>query len=263
MIDRTRKASPTYSGVPQAPDRYAFDIYSDKTLAQIQDYQNAFITAMTDDVRQQVYDAVVAGVKAGRDPADIAASIRDTIGLNDRQVVAVANYRAALEDNVARSLDYKMRDTGQDAAVQDALDSGEGLDQDTIDGLVDAYVERSLDYRAAVIAQTESNRAANTGMQASYAQAIDDGVFPADAVRQFWMLAMDEKVCDVCQGIADDTPDGVAVGETFPSDDGDVDAPPIHPACRCSVEMRTDLDMVANQRWQDEGRNAWHGEEAA
>ncbi len=242
---RVRKDATTYSGLPQKPDRFAFDLYTDEVMEAIQGYQDAFITAMTDDVRATVYDAITAGVQAGTDPAEVASAIRDVIGLNDRQAQAVLNYRAALESNAAGSLDYALRDAGEDGTVQAALDAGVALDADTIDDLVDAYVSRSLDYRASMIAQTESNRAANLGLQDAYKQAVDDGVFPDGAVRQFWMLALDEKVCDVCQGIADDTPDGIPVGDAFESDDGDVDAPPAHVSCRCSIEMRTDLDMVA------------------
>jgi len=240
-----RKDTSTFSGDPETPDRFAFDLYTDDVMAAIADYQDAFISAMTDDVRQTVFDAIAAGVKNGDEPSAIAASIRDVIGLNDRQAVAVENYRAALEQNIGASLDYALRDPSGDAMVADALNSGFALDAETIDGLVDAYVERSLDYRADMIAQTESTRAANMGLQDAYAQAIDDGVFPDDAVRQFWMLAMDEKVCDICQGIADDSADGVPIGETFESDDGEIDAPPAHVRCRCSIEVRTNLDLVA------------------
>jgi hypothetical protein len=253
MRRKLRKDTTTFSGDPETPDRYAFDLYTDDVMAAIADYQDAFISAMTDDVRQTVFDAIAAGVKNGDEPSAIAASIRDVIGLNDRQAVAVQNYRAALEQNIGASLDYALRDPSADDAVAAAIDAGFALDAETIDGLVDAYVERSLDYRADMIAQTESTRAANMGLQDAYAQAIDDGVFPDDAVRQFWMLAMDEKVCDICQGIADDSADGVPIGETFESDDGEIDQPPAHPNCLHGDALVLPRGAVtaASKRWFD------------
>jgi hypothetical protein len=241
---RVRKDTSTFSGVPQPPSRFAFDLYAGEVMQALADYQDTFITAMTDDVRKTVFDAIAAGVREGADPEDVAAGIRDAIGLNDRQALAVENYRAALEGNEARSLGYQLRDDDADEAVQAALDSGVPLDPARIDELVNGYVERSLDYRADMIAQTESNRAANMGLQASYRQAVAAGVFPEAAVKQYWMLALDEKTCLTCILIAVGANLGIGIGDGFLSEGEEVDAPPVHPNCRCTLEMRTNLDIV-------------------
>lgn len=239
-----RKDSATLGGGKPAPSKFAFDLYTEDVMAELKDYQDAFIGSLTDDMRTTVFDAITQGVRDGMDPEDVAASIRDQIGLSDRLATAVDNYRAALENGTSDALDRALRDDSYDAEVQAAIDAGEVLDADMIDELVNAYSERALDYRADMIAQTESNRAANMGLQSAYSQAIKDGVFPNDAVRQYWMLALDEKTCDDCQGVADDNADGIEIGSTFDSADGGVDSPPLHPNCRCSVEIRTNLDMV-------------------
>jgi hypothetical protein len=202
------------------PDSFAFNLYSQDVLDDLRDYQDVFISGLTEDVRQAVFEAITEGVADGIDPADVADSIRGLIGLNERQAVAVENYRDNLENGTASYSD------------------------DAIDGMVDAYIDSSLAYRAGMIAQTESNRAANLGLQHSYQQAVDNGVFPADAVKKFWLLNMDERTCEICRGIADANADGIGIAESFDSDDGPVDIPPIHPNCRCSLEMRTNLDMV-------------------
>ena len=241
---RVHKDSATFGGDKQAPSKFAFDLYTDEVTSELKDYQDAFIGNLTDDMRQTLFEAISNGVRDGLDPADVAASVRDTIGLSDRLATAVDNYRAALENGTSDALDRALRDDSYDAEVQAAIDAGEILDADMIDELVNAYSERALDYRADMIAQTESNRAANMGLQSAYGQAIKDGVFPNDAVRQYWMLALDEKTCDDCQSVADDNADGIEIGDTFDSADGGVDSPPLHPNCRCSVEIRTNLDMV-------------------
>lgn len=52
--------------------------------------------------------------------------------------------------------------------------------------------------------------------------------------------------CPICLSIIDNNPDGVGLDEEFDSDDGPIDAPPGHPNCRCSIEMVTNLDDVAD-----------------
>lgn len=50
--------------------------------------------------------------------------------------------------------------------------------------------------------------------------------------------------CDHCLSVIDMNPDGVALGDPFQSDEGPVDGPGLHPNCRCSVEIVTNLDLV-------------------
>ena len=243
---RVRKDTSTFSGQaqPPRPDKFAFDLYSEEVMQALADYQDSFIAAMTDDVRQTVFKAIAAGVRDGTDPEDVAADIRDVIGLNDRQATAVANYRAALEGNSSRSLEYALADDAGDEEIQAALDAGIALDANRIDELVNSYVERSLDYRADMIAQTESTRAANMGLQDSYRQAVKSGVFPEAAVKQYWMLDLDERTCIICILIAVAANVGIGIGDSFMSEGEAIEGPPVHPNCRCSIEVRTNLDLV-------------------
>lgn len=166
------------------------------------------------------------------------------IGLTARQSQAVANYRRMLEDLDPGALQRQLRNFLEDDAVQAALDSGEDLDAALIDKLTQDYADNYLDYRAETIADTESTRAVNAGLQDVYSQAIDRGVFPAEAVRQYWQVDLDEKTCPVCLSIPDMNPDGVAIDESFDSIEGPQDAPPVHPNCRCDISIVTNLDMV-------------------
>ena len=190
-----RKAPRTFGGHRQVPDRFAFDLLSEPVLDQLQTYQDALIGGLTNDVRSYLFDVIANGVRDALDPDTIATRIRDQIGLSDRLATAVANYRDALENASSIALDRQLRDPSGDDEVRASIAAGEPLSPERIDDLVDAYSDRALDYRADMIAQTESTRAANMGLQESYRQAVSDGVFPDDAVRQFWMVALDEKVC--------------------------------------------------------------------
>jgi hypothetical protein len=169
---------------------------------------------------------IMNGASLGLSPDDIVDDIRQAVGLTARQAQAVLNYRDALETLDGDALDRQLRNFLEDDTVQDAIDSGTPLDGSMVDKLVQDYTDNHLDYRADTIARTEWTRAANYGLQDAYEQAIDRGVFPSSAVRQYWRIALDEKTCDVCKSILNINPDGVEIGEPFRSTDGDVDAPP-------------------------------------
>ncbi len=114
-----------------------------------------------------------------------------------------------------------------------------------IDAAVTNYIENYLDYRAATIAQTESVRASNAGLQDAYRQAIARGALPSDAVTQHWKVALDERTCPVCRSIPDLNPDGIRIEQPFISIGGPFTVPPDpHPNCRCSLEIVTDLAKV-------------------
>ncbi len=228
-----------------AGDEFAFDLYTQDVQDQLRQAQDELIQDLEQGIRDSIEQIVVNGARQGLGSDQTMDDIRQLIGLTDRQAQAVMNYRDMLESLDSGALDRQLRNFLEDETVQDAIDSGESLDDLMVDKLVQDYADNYLDYRAETIAQTESTRAANLGLQDAYSQAIDNGVFPSDAVKQFWKIALDETTCAVCQSIPDLNPNGVAIDEPFESSIGQVDAPPDpHPNCRCSVEIITDLDMV-------------------
>lgn len=226
-------------------DRFNFDTYSDVTLARVRAAQDRLIQQLAGDVRQNVYNIVMDGARRGLTPEETVANIRDLIGLTDTQSQAVLNFQSMLYDLDPAALTRQLRNTEYDAALQDAIDSGVDLGDAAIQRMTEDYASNYLDYRANTIARTESVRATSAGLQDSYQQAIERGALPAEAIKQFWTVALDEKTCPVCLSIPDMNPNGIAIGEQFESIDGPMDAPPDpHPACRCSIDVVTDLDMV-------------------
>lgn len=226
-------------------DGFDFDRFDQATLQALRDAQDQLIVDMTEQTRDTVAYLIDRGVQAGDSADEIAAAIRDTISLTQRQAQAVANYRALLENLDQGALERQLRNAEYDSAVQDAIDSGEFLSDGAIDRMVEEYADNYLDYRAQTIAQTESIRASNQGLKDSYRQAADRGVFPAEAVTRFWRLG--DHPCPICQQILENNRDGVGLDEDFQSDDGPVDDPPIHVSCACDVEFRTNLDMLPDE----------------
>lgn len=222
---RVRKDRPGHGGI------YAFDRFTPEVQEALSKLQEAFIEGMSQDVADAVEQALYDGMIQGWSVDEIASEIRDVIGLNSRQARAIDNFRSGLE-----------------AA---GTYSAEEIDQMVLD-----RAETALDYRADMIARTESIRASNLGLHEGYRQAIDRGVFPQEAVRREWQIALDENTCPICIDIPDMNEGGVAVDEPFDTADGPIMDPPVHPNCRCSVTYITDLDMVSDEEDQSEEETA-------
>lgn len=238
-----------YRKAAAQPD-LAFDSLDPDVLASMREQQDELIAQLEQDARDTIETAIADGVANGLDADEIADSIRDVISLTETQAQAVLNYQNMLYNLDTGALDRQLRNTEYDAAVQDAIDAGEFLSEADVQSMVDDYISNYLDYRADTIARTESSRAANSGLHDAYSQAIDRGVLTDESVTRQWQLA--DHPCPICESIPDNNPDGVGVNDSFDSDDGPVDDPPVHPNCMCSVEYVTNLDMLPDDASSDQ-----------
>lgn len=154
------------------------------------------------DVQRRIREIVTQAVDDDGLTVDEAADlIYESIGLDDRRALALANYAGQLGDDadvVARVAEY----SGQ-----------------------------LLVARAEMIARTEIMMATNAGQQALWQTAREDGLL-TDRMQRMWIVTDDPLCCEECQAIADAGP--VGFDELF---DGEVEFPPLHPNCRCTVGL--------------------------
>lgn len=89
--------------------------------------------------------------------------------------------------------------------------------------------------RADLVARTESMTAANEGQAEAWDQAVEAGLLNGDE-KKTWIVADDQALCPICEGLADQT---VAMDANFESPDSgeQFDGPPAHPRCRCTVGL--------------------------
>jgi hypothetical protein len=104
--------------------------------------------------------------------------------------------------------------------------------KDVFDELVSAIGDET---RADLIARTESMIAANEGQAEAWDQAVDDGLLTGKE-QKTWIVADDNALCPICDGLADQT---VALDDNFESPDTgeEFDQPPAHPRCRCTTGL--------------------------
>lgn len=171
----------------------------------------ALIKAASAGTRQAVRVAVrdaVAGVE-GRASAQAAArTIRAVVGLDPRRALAVTRYRKRLVE--------------------------QGADPATAAARAARYADKLLGQRATTIARTEILSASNEGRLAAWRAAQEKGLL-REGQRRVWVVTPDDRLCPSCEAMDGQTVD---LGEPFESDDfGAVDAPPLHPNCRCTTVL--------------------------
>jgi len=107
--------------------------------------------------------------------------------------------------------------------LAEGLGEGESIPQ--LKTRVSDVFETATDTRAKTIARTEILRATNWAALEAYRQS-------EVVVAKEWLAELDERTCQICQPM-----DGtiVSLGKNFETSAGSVDAPPIHPNCRCTT----------------------------
>lgn len=205
------------------------------------------VRAISTEQRSMIQQVVVDGLNDRQAPAQIARTIRDSIGLTPTQEQHVANYRAQLESSSSTDLYAAMQrelaDGRYDRAVQRAIDSGKPIDPDRIDKMVDTYRDNYVQLRAETIARTESLRAVHEGTQQLYTQAIDNGDIAAENMVRTWHSGNSSRTRDSHRAM-----DGQKRGMDEPFESGNGNAlmypgDPSAPAndtvnCRCTVSVR-------------------------
>lgn len=251
---------------------FAFDRLNPKLIQWLQTYRLDLIKQIDANTREAVRQVLTDGMVAGKNPRDVARGVRQVVGLTDRQAKAVLNFRKELETfhlkrgakgwNLGGAIDRapggaqvyrpdedglpmdgilerRLRDLRYDGTLKRAMATGKPLTPAQIDKMVDAYRRKYLKHRAETIARTEALRTTNVGVQDAWRQAIEKGKVSEELVRRRWIVARDERLCEICAPIPALNPKtGVKFAQPFATPKGPQMLPPSHPGCRCTTWIR-------------------------
>lgn len=250
---------------------FTFGQLNPRLISWLQTYSLNLIQQINDQTREAVRAYLVQGMTAGRNPKDVAREVKNIIGLTEKQAKAVQNYRKELEtfhlkrtagayglgnkvnrvngtqvsilDEDGLNSDginaRRLRDFRFDGQLKTAMSTGKPLKPEQIDKMVAAYQRKFLAYRSRTIARTEALRTTNMGIQDGWRQAIEAGKVPEDFVRKQYIVARDERLCEVCSPVPSLNPkQGVKLAAPFNTPKGPYNLPPLHPNCRCTVFFR-------------------------
>lgn len=185
-------------------------------------------------------------------PEQVAEAVLASIGLSERDVLRLANYRAYLENLDRAALRSQLRDARNDPRILAAIREQEPLPPEYVDALVARFAAKLEAGRAEFIGRTEALRARWTGTIAAWQQQVDTGALTQAGVRVFWEHRHDDRVRHAHREIPVLNPNGVALGEAFASPlggiryPGDPAAPIANVAhCRCSLDVRLRSEALA------------------
>jgi len=255
---------------------FQFDKLNPRIVDFMKNYEMNLIREINDSTREGIQSVIDSGIKSGANPRDIARDVRKLIGLTKKQSFAVQNFRTELQNfhkkktaagwnlggQISRApggaqtyetdangnvldgiMQRRLRDFRYDKTLQKTMATGNPLSPQQIDKMVEAYRRKYLKHRSENIARTESLRAVNAGVLASWNQAVGSGVINASLVRKKWLIGSGERTCPICRPLpmlnkgAEGY--GIPLDEKFNIGGGVfVMLSPLHPSCRCGTLIR-------------------------
>jgi len=141
--------------------------------------------------------AIGTGLSEGIPPARTGRLLRATTGLSERQGRSLINYERGLTEKMVTG-STRTALSGAGRVLADQRYSLANLNQSKIDTLVERYRERLVNYRAEMIARTETMRAANMGAFAEQRAQASAGLFDAKTAQRIWQTTPDDRACEEC-----------------------------------------------------------------
>ena len=219
-----------------------FDLSNPFSAQVMREERLRMIRQFTAQQRLATREAILDGIERGLNPRAQARAFRDSIGLTEKQVRAVNNYRRMLGEGDASVLDRALRDKRFDSVIRRAFADGKPLTRTQMNRMVDRYRNRFIKHRSEVIARTESLRAVHQGKQNMFMQAIEAGELDPNNMTNEWNTARDERVRNSHGAMHNQL---VRFNEMFISGQGNM---ALHPGafgvasediqCRCTVGTR-------------------------
>jgi hypothetical protein len=193
---------------PPVKNELRFDMKNPSIRNFVDKRTGEWITDAKKSTQELIQQQVARSMNEALTPRQVAAEIKGTIGLGTRLTAAYQNYVRGMQ--------------GKDIPAANQQ----------------AYAAKKMDdllqYRAMMIARTETRLATNQGQLAVWRQAADQSLIDRGTARKVWIV--DGAPCEICEPM-----DGVAVplDEFWTLPNGEqVDVPTeSHPHCFCGMEL--------------------------
>lgn len=235
-----------------------FDQVNERAVAAMRDNNLRLITEFTSEQRRATKAALLDGIERGLNPREQARAFRESIGLTERQQLAVIRYRRALErvgqqgvprGEQSEALKRALRDARSDRSVKRAMRRMVPLPQAQIDSMVERYQKRYIKHRSEVIARTEALAAVHEGTEEAFKQGAEQGSWALEDLERTWDSSHDARVRRSHQRLNGQTK---PFGVPWQGDAGTIRYPgdPAAPAeeriqCRCLLLTRVKKSALA------------------
>ena len=194
-------------------DVAAFNQVAPRALEFIATSSAKRITDINTQARLAIRNTLSSSLRQGISARATARRLRDTVGLNERQAIALINFRTGLEE--------------------------QGLTDALIRRRVEVQRNRFIAQRADTIARTELMTAVNEGRQELWMQLKDQDLIDESRAKRQWITARDSRVdCKVCEPMDKQLRN---IDEPFTTGDGRqvmIPGEQVHPNDRCTIVLR-------------------------
>lgn len=165
-----------------------FDALDPPALRWASENRLQLIRDLTQEQRDLIRQALIAGARSGANPLAIAREFRDSLGLTAAQEEVVQNYRRQLEGgDLVAALERELSSGASDKTIGAAMRAGKPLTPAQVDLAVNRYRDNFVTLRSQTIARTETQRVAHQGSQELYRQAIDRGDLETEQIVRTWV----------------------------------------------------------------------------
>jgi len=250
-IDLGRELSRQYRQVGKAETpspsevalRFRFNATDPRATTWARNEAGRLITNMAQSEQAMFRRLVEQSFTEGRTPQSAASSIFRQLQTVTPSPTArdfaesIGGNLSGLTERYERAVMNRVADLGDDLAKR-GVSGTRALEQMRKEG--DKYATKLRRARSRTIARTERMMAHNEARLLSYQQAIDDGLMSREHSRKVWSTGPFD-VCPICVAMS-----GVEakIADPFTLPNGSqVQAPPGHPNCRCTLQTRTDVDL--------------------
>jgi len=183
---------------PSGMVKFVFNMRNPIAERELKENSSSLVTNINNNVRDGLRLSMQEGIRRGQNPRKTALQMIGTynpttkkrqggsLGLTKPQTQWSYSALSYLETLDEKYFSLGLRDKRFDKTVRKAIDSGQPMNQKTVDQLHSAYKSKLLNYRASVISQTETIQSINRGQHAVYEQAMAEGAIHPEAVTKEW-----------------------------------------------------------------------------
>lgn len=195
----------TSAGITSGTSWFVLD---QKMLAYAQQHAAELVVEISQETRLAIRDVMQRALIDGLTVTEQQFIFRETVGLTSQLANALYNYEKTL------------REAGTDPA--------------TIRALVADKKEQYLNYRAEMIARTETITTTNAGVYEGIEQGVRDGFINANEYGIEWIVTPDDRLCKYCRPLQGKV---VRIGQLFNTLLGPAKHGALHPNCRCTIAL--------------------------
>lgn len=201
-----------------------FTIHNPKVEQWVKKHGLELAKDLNKNTREALKKVIYEAYNSGIHPKRLIPIISNSIGLTQRQAIAVNNYWKRL--------------------VQEGNKNA--------DALAVTYEKRLIKFRAETIARTETIAALQNGKKLAWDEMAERGLFKKEEAKREWIVTPDDRLCDLCRPL-----DGELTEYDKPFSVGVMNSP-LHPRCRCDVTLRFILEEVPDtEQYVEEQRQQW------